>query len=78
MNVTVLVVPVGVVTPMLRAPVVAVLVTLRVALIVVPVPFTTKVPGTSETPPVSPVSAVDPVRPTPVRTTGTERLPVAG
>lgn len=77
MNGKVLVVPIGVVTPMFLIPVVAVLATLRVAVIVVE--FTTvKVPGPSVTPPPRPVSPVAPVRFAPVMVTATAAVPVAG
>jgi hypothetical protein len=62
---------------MFLIPVVAVLATLRVAVIVVE--FTTvKVPGASDTPPPRPVSPVAPVRFAPVRVTATATVPVAG
>jgi len=62
-------------TPMLWAPSVAVLETLRVAVIVVE--FTTaKVPAASVTPPARPVSPVVPVRFAPVMVTGTASVRV--
>ena len=79
MNGRVLVVPIGVVTPMFLIPVVAVLDTLRVTVIVVE--FTTvKVPAAAVTPPPppSPVSPVAPVKFVPVMVTGTASVPVAG
>ena len=77
MNGRVLVFPIGVVTPIFLIPVVAVLDTLRVALIVVE--FTTvKVPVARVTPPPSPVSVVAPVKLAPVMVTGTASVPVAG
>jgi hypothetical protein len=76
-NGKVLVVPIGVVTPMFLIPVVAELDTLSVALIVVE--FTTvKVPGASVTPPPSPVNPVAPVKFAPLMTTGTASVPVDG
>ena len=77
MNGNVLVVPIGVVTPMFLIPVVAVLDTLRVAVMVVE--FTTvKVPLARVTPPPSPVNPVAPVKFAPVMVTGTASVPVAG
>ena len=77
MNGNVLVVPIGVLTPMFLIPVVAVLDTFRVTVIVVE--FTTvKVPAAAVTPPLSPVSPVAPVKFAPVIVTGTARVPVAG
>jgi hypothetical protein len=76
-NGKVLVVPIGVVTPILRIPVVAVLATLRVTVIVVE--FTTvKLPVATLTPPPSPVNPVAPVKFAPVMVTGTASVPLAG
>ena len=77
MNGRVLVFPIGVATPIFLIPVVAVLDTLRVAVIVLE--FTTvKVPAANETPPPSPFNPVAPVRFAPVMVTGTANVPVAG
>ena len=77
MNGRVLVVPIGVVTPIFLIPVVAVLDTLRVTVIVVG--FTTvNVPVATVTPAPSPVNPVAPDKLAPVMVTGTANVPVAG
>jgi len=74
-NGKVLVVPIGVVTPMFLIPVVTVLGMLRVTLIVVEL---TTVKPVAVTPPPSPVNPVAPVKLLPVIVTGTANVPVAG
>jgi hypothetical protein len=75
----VLVFPIGVVTPMFLIPTVAAFVMLRVA-VTWEESVTTKEPVARETPPVSPVSAVAPVRLLPTKVTGTDvpRTPATG
>ena len=68
--------PAAVVARMVRAPTVAVLATLSVAVIVVEVDV--RLPAATVTPVPSPVSAVVPVRLVPVMVTGTARVPAAG
>jgi hypothetical protein len=72
----VLVVPIGVVTPMFLIPVVAVLNTLSVTVIVVG--LTVKLPAAALTPLPSPVNPVAPVKFVPVMVTGIATVPVDG
>ena len=72
-----LVVPIGVVTPMFLIPVVAVLNTLSVTVIVVE-PTTVRLPAATLTPLPSPVNPVAPVKFVPVMVTGIATVPVGG